>query len=150
MQFLLLPSIGISKKQRTVPRSFHSDSDFSRHNRLTSIVEVVFPQVHLCSCFAIILHRNLKMSSENSANSSDNENTCVVCFKNVDIYSIGICDHPVCFECSTRMRVLCKQNECPMCRQDMPKVRTTYAKRFYSTCCNSSQSSKTRNYFQNI
>lgn len=50
------------------------------------------------------------------------ENNCVVCFKNVEIYSIGECDHPVCYECSTRMRVLCRQNECPICRQDMPKV----------------------------
>lgn len=52
----------------------------------------------------------------------DISNTCVVCFKGVDIYSIGQCDHPVCFECSTRMRVLCRQNECPICRQEMPKV----------------------------
>ncbi|PSN32860.1 hypothetical protein C0J52_10305 [Blattella germanica] len=52
----------------------------------------------------------------------NSENTCVVCFKNVVIYSVGECDHPVCYECSTRMRVLCRQNECPICRQDMPKV----------------------------
>ncbi|KAF4529921.1 hypothetical protein B566_EDAN018058 [Ephemera danica] len=52
----------------------------------------------------------------------DDINTCVVCFKNVEFYSVGQCDHPVCFECSTRMRVLCQQNECPICRQDMPKV----------------------------
>uniref|UniRef100_A0A1B6CPU3 RING-type E3 ubiquitin transferase n=1 Tax=Clastoptera arizonana TaxID=38151 RepID=A0A1B6CPU3_9HEMI len=50
------------------------------------------------------------------------ENACVVCFKNVNFYSIGDCDHPVCYECSTRMRVLCRQNECPICRQDMTKV----------------------------
>lgn len=49
-------------------------------------------------------------------------NTCVVCFKNAEFYSVGQCDHPVCYECSTRMRVLCQQNECPICRQDMPKV----------------------------
>ncbi|XP_063618805.1 E3 ubiquitin-protein ligase ZNF598 [Cydia splendana] len=49
-------------------------------------------------------------------------NTCVVCFKNVLYYSIGECDHPVCFECSTRMRVLCLQNECPICRQDLARV----------------------------
>lgn len=53
---------------------------------------------------------------------SFNNNTCVVCYKNVDIYSIGMCEHPVCYECSTRMRVLCRQNECPICRQDLPKV----------------------------
>lgn len=51
-----------------------------------------------------------------------NENTCVVCFKNVLYYSIGECDHPVCFECSTRMRVLCLQNECPICRKDLLRV----------------------------
>ncbi|XP_045497723.1 E3 ubiquitin-protein ligase ZNF598 [Colias croceus] len=57
------------------------------------------------------------------ADSQGNDNTtCVVCFKNVVYYSIGECDHPVCFECSTRMRVLCLQNECPICRQDLAKV----------------------------
>lgn len=50
------------------------------------------------------------------------DNTCVVCFKVVEIFSIGECDHPVCYECSTRMRVLCKQNECPICRTDLSKV----------------------------
>ncbi|XP_071444405.1 E3 ubiquitin-protein ligase ZNF598 [Hetaerina americana] len=52
----------------------------------------------------------------------NSENTCVVCFKIVEIYSIGECDHPVCYECSTRMRVLCLQVECPICRQEMPTV----------------------------
>lgn len=55
--------------------------------------------------------------------SNNSDNTCVVCFKNVVIYSVGCCDHVVCFECSTRMRVLCRQNECPICRQDMQLVR---------------------------
>lgn len=50
------------------------------------------------------------------------DNNCVVCFKNVRIYSVGECDHPVCYECSTRMRVLCRQNECPMCRHEMGMV----------------------------
>ncbi|KAE8739534.1 hypothetical protein FOCC_FOCC014954 [Frankliniella occidentalis] len=53
---------------------------------------------------------------------STTDNTCVVCFKTMEIFSIGVCDHPVCYECSTRMRVLCRQNECPICRQDLPKV----------------------------
>ncbi|CAK1547077.1 unnamed protein product [Leptosia nina] len=60
---------------------------------------------------------------ETMADSQANDNTtCVVCFKTVVYYSIGECDHPVCFECSTRMRVLCVQNECPICRQDLAKV----------------------------
>ncbi|XP_011501913.1 PREDICTED: zinc finger protein 598 [Ceratosolen solmsi marchali] len=61
----------------------------------------------------------MSVSNDNSNNYS---NTCVVCYKNVEYYSIGMCEHPVCFECSTRMRVLCQQNECPICRQDLPKV----------------------------
>lgn len=61
-----------------------------------------------------------KISPDNY--SENNENACVVCFKNFEIYSIGECDHPVCYECSTRMRVLCCQNECPICRQDLQKV----------------------------
>lgn len=56
------------------------------------------------------------------SNEQINANTCVVCYKTVTIYSIGMCEHPVCYECSTRMRVLCRQNECPICRQDLPKV----------------------------
>ncbi|RZC39782.1 hypothetical protein BDFB_001107 [Asbolus verrucosus] len=61
-------------------------------------------------------------NSKEKANVSESENLCVVCCKTVEIYSVGICDHPVCFECSTRMRVLCNQNECPICRGQMPKV----------------------------
>ena len=56
------------------------------------------------------------------ANMSNTENLCIVCYRNISIYSIGECDHPVCFECSTRMRVLCSNNECPICRKDISKV----------------------------
>lgn len=52
----------------------------------------------------------------------EQEELCVVCFRRVEIYSVGECDHPVCYECSTRMRVLCARNECPICRKDMSKV----------------------------
>lgn len=65
----------------------------------------------------------------------NSENACVVCFKNVFIYSVGECDHPVCYECSTRMRVLCRQNECPICRQDMPKVKIEFPLHFHQISC---------------
>lgn len=42
-----------------------------------------------------------KLNSTNQSNEVDK--TCVVCFKIVDIFSIGECDHPVCYECSTSM-----------------------------------------------
>ncbi|KAG8039137.1 hypothetical protein G9C98_003444 [Cotesia typhae] len=61
-------------------------------------------------------------TSEKVDTFNNNAGTCCVCYKNVEIYSIGMCEHPVCYECSTRMRVLCQQNECPICRQDLPKV----------------------------
>lgn len=64
-----------------------------------------------------------KVQPAEMADDSDNgDNSCVVCFKVVAIYSVGECDHPVCYECSTRMRVLCEQNECPICRANLSKV----------------------------
>lgn len=54
--------------------------------------------------------------------------TCVVCCQQVpgqfrhEVYAIGPCDHPVCYMCSIKMRVLCEQHDCPICRQDMLKV----------------------------
>nr|SVE74966.1 EOG090X01BP [Daphnia dolichocephala] len=47
---------------------------------------------------------------------------CPVCFRDVEIFSIGVCDHPICHECSTRMRVLCKEDACPICRQELTKA----------------------------
>lgn len=62
------------------------------------------------------------MSGNQNDSSNLADNVCIVCYKTVDLFSIGECNHPVCYECSTRMRVLCEQNECPICRQDLPKV----------------------------
>ncbi|KAF2356929.1 Zinc finger RING-type [Trinorchestia longiramus] len=62
-------------------------------------------------------------SKKMTANSSkEEEDVCVVCFRSVEIYSVGDCDHPVCYECSTRMRVLIDRTECPICRKDMSQV----------------------------
>lgn len=47
---------------------------------------------------------SMDKSSESTpieAKVSEGDKTCVVCFKIVDIFSIGECDHPVCYECST-------------------------------------------------
>ena len=57
---------------------------------------------------------------------------CVVCFKTAKFYSVGICDHPVCYECSTRMRVLIKQKECPICRKEMDQVSYLNIVRYYT------------------
>ncbi|KAL0278291.1 UNVERIFIED_CONTAM: hypothetical protein PYX00_000148 [Menopon gallinae] len=87
-----------------------------------------------------------------SSDSADGfDNLCVVCFKNVDIYSVGSCDHMVCYECSTRMRVLCRQNECPICRQDLPKVIFSYSLKPFSEIVNSAsyEDKKYKIHFQN-
>lgn len=59
---------------------------------------------------------------------SDTDWTCVVCCQRYSInnskaiYAIGPCNHLVCYHCSTKMRVLCEQYECPICRQHIPEV----------------------------
>ncbi|CAG0913962.1 unnamed protein product [Notodromas monacha] len=47
---------------------------------------------------------------------------CVLCCREAKFFSIGPCDHPVCLECSTRMRVLCEKKVCPICRKVLKKV----------------------------
>uniref|UniRef100_A0A2M4BBR1 RING-type E3 ubiquitin transferase n=1 Tax=Anopheles marajoara TaxID=58244 RepID=A0A2M4BBR1_9DIPT len=54
--------------------------------------------------------------------SEGGESLCVVCFKPIVYFAIGECDHLCCYECSTRIRVLCRQNDCPICRRDLSKV----------------------------
>ena len=50
------------------------------------------------------------------------EDQCSVCWNDIKIFAIGACNHPVCYTCSTRMRVLCGQKDCAICRQDLAKV----------------------------
>lgn len=49
-------------------------------------------------------------------------NECVVCCREISIYAVGPCNHTVCFVCSTRLRVLCKTKECPVCRATVDDV----------------------------
>ncbi|KAL3877270.1 hypothetical protein ACJMK2_035002 [Sinanodonta woodiana] len=50
------------------------------------------------------------------------DNLCFVCHEHIEVFAIGKCDHPICLKCSTRMRALYKQFECPICRTYLPKV----------------------------
>ncbi|XP_051572653.1 E3 ubiquitin-protein ligase ZNF598-like [Myxocyprinus asiaticus] len=52
----------------------------------------------------------------------DTESTCVLCCLDIDIFALGKCDHPVCYRCSTKMRVLCDQKYCAVCREQLDKV----------------------------
>ncbi|KAM3917241.1 E3 ubiquitin-protein ligase ZNF598 isoform 2-T2 [Leptodactylus fuscus] len=57
-----------------------------------------------------------------SGKTLDLEGNCVLCCQELDIFAIGKCDHPVCFRCSTKMRVLCEQKYCAVCREELDKV----------------------------
>ncbi|XP_028311076.1 E3 ubiquitin-protein ligase ZNF598 [Gouania willdenowi] len=50
------------------------------------------------------------------------EKSCVLCCQEVEIFALGRCDHPVCYRCSTKMRVLCDQKYCAVCREELDKV----------------------------
>ena len=53
---------------------------------------------------------------------------CPVCQEEIKIYALGKCDHPVCFKCSIRMRLLCEQFHCPICRSDIRQVAMVTSK----------------------
>ncbi|XP_049924264.1 E3 ubiquitin-protein ligase ZNF598 [Epinephelus moara] len=57
-----------------------------------------------------------------SKNTKETEKNCVLCCQEVSIIALGKCDHPVCYRCSTKMRVLCDQKYCAVCREELDKV----------------------------
>ncbi|TRY69412.1 hypothetical protein TCAL_06943 [Tigriopus californicus] len=63
--------------------------------------------------------------------SESGEDACPICLNTMVIFATGRCNHPVCSECSTRIRVLCEKFECPICRQDMPKVIHSHKRERY-------------------
>ncbi|XP_062868890.1 E3 ubiquitin-protein ligase ZNF598 isoform X2 [Trichomycterus rosablanca] len=52
----------------------------------------------------------------------ETESVCVLCCQDIEIFAVGKCDHPVCYRCSTKMRVLCEQRYCAVCRETLDKV----------------------------
>ncbi|KAM4632367.1 E3 ubiquitin-protein ligase ZNF598 isoform 2-T2 [Discoglossus pictus] len=52
----------------------------------------------------------------------DLERNCVLCCQELEIFALGKCDHPICYRCSTKMRVLCEQKYCAVCREELDKV----------------------------
>ena len=52
---------------------------------------------------------------------------CTLCCQEATVWVVGPCDHTLCLTCSARMKILCKKNECPVCRVEHAKV----ARRIY-------------------
>lgn len=51
------------------------------------------------------------------------EHSCPVCADRIYILAAGACNHGVCHRCALRLRVLCGDNHCPVCRAELAKVR---------------------------
>lgn len=78
------------------------------------------------------LNRRPVGSHKDNNNSGTNNNTkdqiCDICAQNVPgperekIFAYGKCDHHVCYVCSARLRVICDQSECPICREKLDSV----------------------------
>ncbi|XP_077305499.1 E3 ubiquitin-protein ligase ZNF598 [Lithobates pipiens] len=66
--------------------------------------------------------RGAAAMASKSANALDPERSCVLCCQELDVYAVGKCDHPICYRCSTKMRVLCEQKYCAVCREELDKV----------------------------
>ena len=54
--------------------------------------------------------------------SDSGEEVCALCCQEAGAWAVGTCEHPVCLTCSARLRILCQQKECPVCRERNDKV----------------------------
>ena len=52
----------------------------------------------------------------------DKQPKCVVCCDESQTWAVGACEHATCLLCTVRLRVLCEQKECPVCREKVDKV----------------------------
>ncbi|XP_006874016.1 PREDICTED: zinc finger protein 598 [Chrysochloris asiatica] len=59
---------------------------------------------------------------ETSVASERGGGSCVLCCGDLETTALGRCDHPVCYRCSTKMRVLCEQRYCAVCREELRQV----------------------------
>lgn len=77
------------------------------------------------------LTRNAKVVNTMAANSDSHDSlyrsdstdgSCPICHEIETISAVAPCNHHICFRCSTRLRYLHQQFDCPICRTDCPKV----------------------------
>lgn len=67
----------------------------------------------------------------NKIDQTKEEQVCNICAQNVPglerkkIFAFGKCDHHVCYVCSARLRVVCDQLDCPICRDKLDMVSFT-------------------------
>lgn len=67
-------------------------------------------------------------SGKPSNSTSSKDQVCDICAQNIPgperekIFAFGKCDHFVCYVCSARLRVICDQLDCPICREKLDIV----------------------------
>nr|CAB3268013.1 zinc finger protein 598-like [Phallusia mammillata] len=62
---------------------------------------------------------------------SDGDGSCLVCAQHFETSAVGFCDHYICIKCSMKMRILCEEKFCPVCRKDLLKVIFTREKKSF-------------------
>ena len=68
------------------------------------------------------IQKLVSFTAMESTSMKETERNCVLCCQDLEIFALGKCDHPVCYCCSTKMRVLCDQKYCAVCREELDKV----------------------------
>ena len=48
---------------------------------------------------------------------------CMLCCEEIDIVAKGQCNHVICYKCSSRMRAICGESYCVVCRHELKKVQ---------------------------
>ena len=54
--------------------------------------------------------------------SESGKECCPVCSEEIEIFAVGVCDHTICYICSTRIRAVCEEMYCAICRGKLPWV----------------------------
>ncbi|KAK5698300.1 hypothetical protein LTR97_007261 [Elasticomyces elasticus] len=71
-------------------------------------------------------HEDSETTGKDLDEAADGESVmCVICGNHGTHWSIGPCNHPVCYICSLRRRALFKDKTCNVCKTDMPTVAFT-------------------------
>lgn len=99
-----------------------------------------------------------KENSNNHNNCGNVGPICDICVQDVPgperekIFAFGKCDHHVCYVCSARLRAICDQFECPICREKLENVVFSSNKNRPFEKCNLKDclyNEKHRIYFEN-
>ncbi|CAB3411426.1 unnamed protein product [Caenorhabditis bovis] len=91
------PNRGNNNRRQRVPVEMNTNVDMRKYSKMITAAHDNFSDIPI----------------------GDKIEDCVICCKPNDVFGIGTCRHPVCAECSIRLRILCETKTCPVCRADI-------------------------------